>query len=88
MSPWTVGDLLRPAGYSLNSNRKTTAGVFHPDRNAQFEFINQQVQQFQHLGQQVILVDPKKSSSACLTTWNQIEHRMLCHIPQIGAAGP
>ena len=60
ISPWTVGDMLKAAGYSLKSNRKTKEGGGHPDRNAQFEFINRQVQQFQHLGQPVISVDTKK----------------------------
>lgn len=60
ISPWTVGDLLKKAGYSLKSNRKTKEGGSHPDRNAQFEFIDRQVQQFQHLGQPVISVDTKK----------------------------
>ena len=60
ISPWTVGDMLKAAGYSLQSNRKTKEGGTHPDRNAQFEFINQRVQQFQHLGQPVISVDTKK----------------------------
>ena len=38
----------------------TKEGGAHPDRNAQFEFINQRVQQFQHQGQPVISVDTKK----------------------------
>ncbi|MGH7593999.1 MAG: ISAzo13 family transposase [Gemmatimonadales bacterium] len=60
ISPWTVGDMLKAAGYSLKSNRKTKEGGTHPDRNAQFEFISREVQQFQHLGQPVISVDTKK----------------------------
>ena len=40
VSPRTVGRLLRAAGYSLQSNRKTKEGESHPDRNAQFEYIN------------------------------------------------
>jgi hypothetical protein len=57
---WTVGNLLKAAGYSLQSNRKTKKGGSHPDRNAQFEYINTTVQQFQHRGQPVISVDTKK----------------------------
>ena len=46
-SPSTVGRLLRAAGYSLQSNRKTKEGSSHPDRNAQFEHINAKVKAFQ-----------------------------------------
>ena len=60
ISPWTVGSLLRADGYSLQSNRKTKEGASHPDRNAQFEYINVLVQRFQHRGQPVVSVDTKK----------------------------
>src|SRR3954454_24306924 len=36
VSPRTVGPLLKAAGSSLQSNRKTIEGSAHPDRNAQF----------------------------------------------------
>lgn len=60
VSPRTVGRLLRAAGYSLQSNRKTKEGANHPDRNAQFEHINKTVKAFQRRGQPVISVDTKK----------------------------
>ena len=60
VSPWTVGSLLRADGYSLQSNRKTKEGGSHPDRNTQFEYINEQVQRFQQRGEPVISVDTKK----------------------------
>lgn len=60
VSPSTVGRLLKAAGYSLQSNRKTKEGGAHPDRNAQFEHINATVQAFQKRGQPVISVDTKK----------------------------
>jgi hypothetical protein len=56
----TVWRLLRLAGYSLQSNRKTKEGAQHPDRNAQFEHIADKVQTFQARGQPVISVDTKK----------------------------
>jgi hypothetical protein len=56
----TVGTLLREAGYSLQANRKTREGTSHPDRNAQFEYINASVQRFLKRGQPVISVDAKK----------------------------
>jgi hypothetical protein len=60
VSPSTVGRLLKAAGYSLQTNRKTKEGASHPDRNAQFEHINATVQEFQGRGQPVISVDTKK----------------------------
>ena len=56
----TVAALLRSLGYSLQANRKTREGETHPDRNAQFEHINDQVQRFQQRHQPVISVDTKK----------------------------
>ena len=56
----TVATLLRYLGYSLQANRKTREGHSHPDRNAQFEFINRWVLAFQKAGQPVISVDTKK----------------------------
>lgn len=60
VSPRTVGRLLRADGYSLQSNRKTKEGTAHPDRNAQFEYINAMVKRFQRRDQPVISVDTKK----------------------------
>lgn len=60
VSASTVGRLLRTAGYSLQSNRKAKEGTHHPDRNAQFEYINATVEEFQHRGQPAISVDTKK----------------------------
>jgi hypothetical protein len=55
-----VADLLHALGYSLQANRKTQEGTTHPDRNAQFEYINAQVQVFQQRAQPVVSVDTKK----------------------------
>ena len=52
--------LLRQAGYSLQANRKTREGASHPDRNAQFEYINRLVRNFQDRGHPAISVDTKK----------------------------
>jgi len=60
VSPRTVGRLLNADGYSLQSNRKTKEGESHPDRNAQFEFINKTAKRFQRKNQPVISVDTKK----------------------------
>ena len=50
----TVAWLLHEAGYSLQANRKTREGNQHPDRNAQFEYINAQAIRFQKRRQPVI----------------------------------
>jgi hypothetical protein len=55
-----VGDLLRGLDYRLQATRKTLEGADHPDRDAQFEYINAQAQAFQQRGQPVISVDTKK----------------------------
>ena len=60
ISARAVAHLLNVAGYSLQGNRKTLEGTAHPDRNAQFEFINAKVKRFQQRAQPVISVDTKK----------------------------
>ena len=55
-----VGKLLRELGYSLQANRKTREGKKHPDRNAQFEYLNGRILQEQRAGNPVISVDTKK----------------------------
>lgn len=60
VSPQKVGQLLRAQGYSLQATHKTTEGKQHPDRNAQFEFIYERVDDFQARGAPVISVDTKK----------------------------
>jgi hypothetical protein len=56
----TVASLLKQAGYSLQANRKTKEGSSHPDRNAQFEYINRHVIMCQKRCQPVVSVDTKK----------------------------
>jgi Rhodopirellula transposase DDE domain len=60
ISDRTVAAVLVEMGYSLQANRKTREGDTHPDRNAQFEYINTQVQRLQKRGQPVVSVDTKK----------------------------
>ena len=55
-----VAELLHEMGYSLQANRKTLEGTEHPDRNAQFEHLNQAVQLQLSLGEPVVSVDTKK----------------------------
>src|ERR671921_2675132 len=56
----TVGRLLRDNGFSLQGTAKTLEGAQHPDRNAQFAYINEQVKAHQAAGEPVISVDAKK----------------------------
>ncbi|TAM42903.1 MAG: ISAzo13 family transposase [Rhodanobacter sp.] len=56
----SVGVLLKELGYSLQGNRKTLEGASHPDRNAQFDYINDKTQAALSAGQPVISVDTKK----------------------------
>ena len=60
VGPRTVAGLLHQAGYSLQGNRKTREGASHPDRNAQFEYINSLVRRFLNRGRPAISVDTKK----------------------------
>jgi hypothetical protein len=55
-----VGILLQGMGYSLQGNRKTVEGKQHPDRNAQFEHINERVTEEMKAANPVISVDTKK----------------------------
>ena len=55
-----VAELLKRNGYSLQANRKTREGKEHPDRNAQFEYINRRVMACQRRGQPAVSVDTKK----------------------------
>jgi hypothetical protein len=56
----TMLRLLKAKGYSLQSNRKTREGASHPDRDAQFEYINQTVTGAITAKEPVISVDTTK----------------------------
>jgi hypothetical protein len=60
VSEVTVGRCLRDMGYSLQANVKTIEGPQHPDRDAQFRYINAQVKAFLRSGDPVVSVDTKK----------------------------
>ena len=55
-----VGELLASLGYSLQGNFKTREGASHPDRDAQFQYINERVRVLLAAGVPVISVDTKK----------------------------
>jgi len=60
MSHQLVSELLHELGYSLQANRKTREGGDHPDRDAQFEYVNAQAERFLAAGEPVVSVDAKK----------------------------
>lgn len=55
-----VTHLMHEAGYSLQANRKIREGASHPDRNAQFEYINARLTRQIRRGEPAISVDTKK----------------------------
>jgi hypothetical protein len=63
LSPRTVAGMLKAGDYRLQSNRKTTEGKQHPDRNEQFEYINRQSLKFMGKGEPVVSVDTKKEGN-------------------------
>jgi len=55
-----VSRLLKGLGYSLQANRKRLEGAQHPDRNAQFEHINETIRRQLEANEPVMSVDRKK----------------------------
>jgi DDE family transposase len=60
VSAVTVGRCLHDMGYSLQANVKSLEGAQHPDRDAQFRYLNTQVKAFVRSGNPVVSVDTKK----------------------------
>jgi Rhodopirellula transposase DDE domain len=60
ISAGTVAEALRAEGFSLQANAKTLEGKQHPDRDAQFRYLNEQVADHQGSADPVISVDAKK----------------------------
>ena len=93
-----VAKLLREQGYSLQANRKTLEGASHPDRDAQFNYINEQVKAALAADQPAISVDTKKKDLVGDFKNNGREYRskgdpekVRVHdfkIPKLGRAAP
>jgi hypothetical protein len=65
VSASTVADLLREQGFSLQANARTLEGrAQHPDRDAQFRYINEQARAHRDAGEPVVSVDTKKKELA------------------------
>jgi len=61
ISDTVIAEMLKKLGYSLQSNKKDLAiKPSHPDRNAQFEYINKKALEYMASGQPVISIDAKK----------------------------
>ena len=60
ISATLVAELLVQQGYTLQANRKTREGSQHPDRDAQFHYLNDQIHGAQQRDEPVISVDTKK----------------------------
>ena len=60
VSHTVVAELLDQAGYSLQAPTKMVEGRQHPDRDAQFRYLNEQVKEVLGAGQPVVSVDAKK----------------------------
>jgi hypothetical protein len=60
VGPRTVSKLLKTCGYRLQANAKVVEGRQHPDRDAQFEYVNTRAVEFLAAGDPVISVDTKK----------------------------
>ncbi|HJU19098.1 MAG TPA: ISAzo13 family transposase [Stellaceae bacterium] len=93
-----VAGLLRERGYRLQSSRKTGKGASHPDRNAQFAYLNDRVKGALAAGEPVIAVDTRreeragdrKSGGRAGRSRGQSEEVRGhdCLIPELGRASP
>jgi transposase len=64
VSDTTVALILKMQGYTLQANRKELAiAISHPDRNAQFEYINKTAWEYMKAGLPVISIDAKKKEN-------------------------
>jgi len=86
VSHTTVRQLLKATGYSLQGTRKTEEGEQHPDRDAQFRFINEAVRKALAARRPVISVDTKKKElignyENAGRTWRPVKdpHRVKVH---------
>ncbi len=70
VSPNMVAKLLRGLGYSLQSNRKTREGSTHPDRDAQFQYLDRAMKEHIEEGSPVISVDLRRRN------WSGISRTM------------
>src|SRR3954462_11914853 len=58
--PATVGDLLRDLGYHPGVNVKRLTGPYHPDRDRQFGYLQEWVEEVRGAGLPILSIDAKK----------------------------
>ena len=75
VSPTTRGDPMSPLRWTCKSTRKCLEGASHPDRNAQFRYINRCVKVFQRARQPIISVDAKKKEQVGVFTNKGCEYQ-------------
>ena len=94
-----IGHILSDLGYSRQGNKKQLqVGTPHPDRNSQFEHINQTAKDFISEGEPVISIDTKKKENVGNFKNNGTEYRqkkdprpVLDHdfpLPELGKVAP
>lgn len=98
VSAWTVSNLLHDAGFSLQANSKQVEGARHPDRDAQFAYLNAQAHDHLDAGCPVISVDTKKKELVGGfknngATWRPKGEPALVNVhdfkdPELGKANP
>ena len=87
----TVGTMLKEAGYRLQSNVKTKEGIQHPDRDAQFRYLNEQAREFRDAGQRLLVcADGGGSNGYRVRMWKYELSKLageiglaitVCHLP-------
>jgi hypothetical protein len=83
-SPTTVAGLLRYLNYNLHVNVKRLTGPPHPDRNRQFDYIQEMIAQFRAEGWPIVSVDTKKKELIGNfknegATWSPAGHEVNAH---------
>ena len=98
VSTWTISNLLHEQGFSLQGNTKQVEGAMHPDRDAQFAYLNTKSTEYLSAGDPVISVDTKKKELIGLfsnagTTWRPAGDPVRVNVhdfpdPALGKANP
>jgi len=99
ISDTTIAEMLKKQGYSLQANRKDLAiKPSHPDRDAQFKYINKTAIEQMEAGQPVISIDAKKKENIGNFKNNGVEYsrkrkpvKVLDHdfpVKELGKATP
>lgn len=82
ISSVTMGRCLEEMGYTLQANVKTREGPQHPNRDAQFRYLNRQVKGFGRTGDPIISVDAKKKELVGAFKWEPLKMRVADGCPR------